>query len=654
MQIINQNPTMILTLSRLGKHLSYDQDEWSDIIDTPKIDPDKENLVVSLVFNLDEQTISTGSVKEYDDQSPRTYRNVSIKGGNNKASYVCCETNKVVQIEKTLFGKIDNKGKPPVRGEFQEYILTKFPSLGDSQLYKVLDTLFGFRAKFLEEQWNLPETIYSKSLGEDYKKTSSGSKLLLVYVEVIATELGIKSPTPLSSLDGFDEFIRLDRFTKPVSTAKRLSYVSGTMKENVIGVAFPNKYSLNYMFVETTLNYAAGFNKNNFHQNYQLNSEEQLYLERASEYLLKHQQISIAGISHCIIPQFLSYKQVNFTNVLESCYKRSELLFQPKNFEGSLAAFEDQTDEGEIYWLNFLAFESDGNSFKTINLIKDVSKTHFETVLNTLKKVNRFFDTLDFAVNWEDVMSDYQNKEKKRVPFNLYTIYQLIPQRKDKEKKNEALTLFKSILEQRKIASKQLFKHFTELILCHYYGRYEAYKNVKRFGEDTFDFAARDAVFKYLALFTTLSHLKLSNHMETTNQEELEEIVSLEEETTTLPDYQERIDAFLEKKHFKDYQKALFYLGRMLSAVAYIQKDKKRTVLERVNFNGMEFKDIQRLRNALLEKAKQYGDIKKVTFSDARFNEFLEPNDWNIPPQEAVFYILTGYTFGLNIKKSQN
>ncbi|MET6996929.1 TM1802 family CRISPR-associated protein [Chitinophaga defluvii] len=650
---------MILTLSRLGEHLSYDQDEWSDIIDTPKIDPDKDNLVVTLVFNIDEQSISVAVAQKYDQQSPRRYRNVSIKGGNNKASYVCCETNKVAQIEKTLFGKVDNKGKEPVKGEFLEYITTKFPSLSTTLLGQVLTPLFNFREMFLEAQWNLPETIYSNLLGEDYKKSSPHTKLILVYAAVVAKDLGIAVPTPLYELDGFDEFIRLDRFTKPVSETKKLSYATGMLKENVISVAFPNRYSLNYMFVETTLNYAAGFNKNNFHQNYQLNSEEQLYLERASDYLLKHQQISIAGIPHCIIPQFPSYKPANFTNVLESCYKKSELLFQPKNFEYSLAAFEDQIDEGEIYWLNFLAFESDGNSFKTINLIKDVSKTHFEKVLSTLKKVDRFFDTLDFAVNWEDVMSDYQNKEKKRVPFNLYTIYQLIPQRKDKEKKNEALVLFKSILEQRKIAPQILFEHFTELILCHYYNRYEAYKNVKRFGENVFDLAVRDAVFKYLSIFTTLSHLKLLNQMETTNQQELDDIEEIVdttslEETTTLTEYQQRIESFFERMNYVDYQKALFYLGRMLSTVTSIQREKKRTVLDKLNFNGMKRNDIVRLREALIEKSKQYKGLNKLIFNDGKFLSFFDYNNWNINPKEALFFILNGYSFGTTIKKSQN
>lgn len=642
---------MISTLINLGKQLSHDIDDWADVIDLPKIDPKKENLIATLVFDIDQQIIYPELSGAYQEKSPFVYNNVSIKGGNNKGTYLCCETDKLVQIEKTFFGKIDSKGKPPVKGEFQEYIDTKFPLLQKSMLYKVCQAVFEFREKFLEEKWNEPETINKILLGEDYKKPGSRSKLVLTYTSVISEKLGIVSATPVADLEGFETFIRLDRFTKPVSNVQKISYATGNNSENVISVAFPNRYSLNYMFVETTMNYASGFNKNNFHKNYQINAEEQLYLERASERLLNTQQISIAGIPHCIIPQFLSGVNPNLLTALEETYKKSELLFQQKGFEYALVGIRDATDEEKIYWINFLAFESDGNSFKTINLIKDVSKIHFDIVLQIFRTVDRQFKSMPFAVDWQDILSDRQNKEGKEFSFNLQTVYQIIPQRKDKEKKNEALTIFKAILEKRQVDEQNLFKRFTELVLCHKFGRYEAYKNVKRFGDDHFDFAVRDAVFKYLAFLTVLKKLKQSNNMEENNQQDTDEVISIEE-TTTIDEYQQKIEAFFTRMDYKDYQKALFYLGRMLSSVVYIQKEKKKTVLDKLNFNGMDKDAIQRLRSSMIEKALQYKEFTKVIFNDARFNDFFDYNAWKVNPHEALFFILNGYSFGIKTKKS--
>lgn len=641
---------MILTLTRLGEHLSRDTNRWHDVIDTPKTDPKKENLIAGILINIDEHTIGLDDIATYGEKSLFKYKNLSIKGGNNKATYVCCETAKIAQIEKTLFGKADNKGNMPIKGEFQEYIDNKFPALQTSLLYQALTLLFPFREKFIAEKWNLPETLYNGIPGSDQKMGTS--KLVLIYVAIISKKNGIESPTALSMLQGFDEFVHLDRFTQLTSTEKKLSYATGKIKENVIGIDFPNRYSINYMFVETTLNYAAGFSKNNFPQNYQINAEEQLFLERASDYILKTQQISIAGIPHCIIPQFLSNKEVNFDTVLEETYKKSELLFQRRTFEKSIVAIEDELTAEDLYWLNFLAFESDGNSFKTINLIKDVSKTHFENIIKAFDDIDTWFKNMHDAVDWSSVTMEYSNQEKIN-SFNLSTIYQLIPLRKDKEKKNEVLSLFKSILEKRNISIDILFKHFTDLILCHRYQRYTAYKNIKPFKEDAFIFGIRDAVFKYLAFIKVLTKLKLSNYMEENTDQKQEEIIP-PEIASTAHQYQQRIDSFFEQMHYKDYQKALFYLGRMLNAVTYLQMEKKKNALDKLNFNGMDRNSIQRLRLSLIEKAKQYKEPEKVLFSDSRFHELFDYNSWNVNPHEALFFILNGYSFGIHTKTNKN
>lgn len=651
---------MLTTLTKLGEQLSQNQNEWADIIDTPKIDSKKENLVARIIFNVDEKTIKVEISGEYQAKSPLLYKNIKIKDRNGKYTYVCSEGDNVSKIEKSFFGKVNNKGKEPIEGEFKERIDNKYPSLKTTDLYKTFVPLFELRKKFLDEKWGETDTIYKELLDEDYKKAGNKSKIALIYACVVAKELGIENITPLSELKGFEDFIRLDRLTKSTSDDQKISYAVGNNQQNVIGVEFSTRYSFNYMFVKETLNYASQFNKDNFPKNYQVNSTEQLYLERASKYLLENQKVNIANITHCIIPQFLNSTRVDYEVVLQKAYKKSELLFQSKEYLDSLTSISDGTDEAEIYWVNFLAFESDGNSFKTINLIKDVSITHFETVIQKLKVIDSKFRKLAYAVDWESVMSEFKNKERKIQKFNFYTIYQIVPQRKDKEKKNDALNIFKAILEKRQIEKQVLFNHFVDLVLCHYFKRYEAYKNVKRFGDDFFDFAIRDAVFKYLAFFKVLKQLNLIKNMENVNEDQvIEEIESLDESTNQILEYQQKIDNFFNQMKFSSYQKALFYLGRMLSSVAYIQKDKKKTVLDKLNFNGMDKTDILRLRNALIEKAKQYKEVDKVIFNDARFNENFDYNNWvddnkkNINPHEALFFILTGYSFGIKAKETK-
>mgnify|MGYP000567733508 CR=1 FL=1 len=62
--------------------------------------------------------------------------------------------------------------------------------------------------------------------------------------------------------------------------------------------------------------------------------------------------------------------------------KKSDLLFQYKKLEDIVTDLNYNRSENFPYWITFLAFESDGNFFKTINVIKDVSRTHFEKMID--------------------------------------------------------------------------------------------------------------------------------------------------------------------------------------------------------------------------------------------------------------------------------
>ncbi len=94
---------MLTTLTKLGKQLSQNHNEWADIIDIPKIDSKKENLVARLIFNVDEKTIKAEISGEYQAKSPFLYKNIKIKDRNGKYTYVCSEGDNVSKIEKSFF-----------------------------------------------------------------------------------------------------------------------------------------------------------------------------------------------------------------------------------------------------------------------------------------------------------------------------------------------------------------------------------------------------------------------------------------------------------------------------------------------------------------------------------------------------------------------
>lgn len=650
---------MLDTLIKLGSQLSHNRGEWDDIIDYPNIQKEKDKsiklYVAELIFDLDKCDIYLNpSLKEYDeDKSCLDFKNIKIQGGNNKAIYACVESGKLEQIRKTFFGITDSKGNAPTLGQFQEAISKDFPQFSTTTLGLLLPKIFSLAPLFIEkftvekESKKQVERLIDEKLLTSTVLQSTSSKVILFYTSVVSPSDGILKATPISKIEGFEEFMKakfLDKGKKQASseTSPKLCYATGILNTDVSEVNFADRYSLNKMFVKETKNYASFFDKNSFGLNYQVSNNNQLLLSRASKYLLDNQKIRIAGIDHCIIPQFLHKEQVDIQFITKGIFQKSELLFDIKSFDSLVTSAEYETDAP--FWITFLAFESDGNFFKTINEIKDVSKFHFYKIIETFDEVNDFFkDDLQDAVDWLSVMTDYGKQHR----FNLASIYSIIPIRKDKEKKNEVLSLFKLMFENRQIDIQKLFKHFCDLILCHRYKRHEAFKNVKKYDDQYFDFAIRDSVFKYFALIQSLKQLNLLQDMEEN------EIVTPETSEETLNEYQQKINAFFQQMSYKPDQKAMFYLGRMLHSVAYIQKDKSKNVLEKVNFSGMDKSQILRLRNGLIEKAKQYKEISKVIFSDSEFNSYFDFNNWNMKPEEAVFFILSGYSFGI-IKSTEN
>ena len=119
-------------------------------------------------------------------------------------------------------------------------------------------------------------------------------------------------------------------------------------------------------------------------------------------------------------------------------------------------------------------------------------------------------------------------------------------------------------------------------------------------------------------------------------------------------EYERQIQDFFEEMSFNNHQKALFFLGRILNSVVYLQQGKNKTVIDKINYNGMDRDDIVRLRVDLFEKAKQYNSTEKVIFDDSRFGQHFDFENWNMNPQEAVFFILTGYSYGIVKKQESN
>ena len=660
---------MLQTQIRIGKQLSQGRGDWDDILDAPKIEMEVKgkaitNYVVPLIFNLDEQRVDFGSLLEYDpDESPGRYFNIKIQGGNNKAVYTCVEWKKLEQLRKAFFGIVDKKGTEPDRGQFADAIETGFADLQATPLYETLNEIFKLRPEFerrlaLLENTKLTDAEKDAVTEEDKQFLKAvamrpSERLVLVVAQVIWSEKGYTKPTLFSQIESYQTFVRRkfigeDTAIPEGEPVERLCYATGQHSVEVGELDISARYSLNKMFVTTTVNYASNWENGAFQKNYQVDKQTQMYLERGSKYLLEKYKTRIAGVDHCIIPQLLSRDKADIETTLRSLSRKSDLLFQFNTYQEIVGDIEVETNNP--YWITFLGFESDGNFFKTINIIKDVSRTHFEQLITAFRRLNIEWKAIP-GVNWASIMS--MGKEQTPLEFNLFTVYTLIPVRKDKEKKNEALNLFKQVLEKRPVEREKLFGYFKELILCHYYGRYAGYTNIRENTE--FDFAVRNTVFQYLAFIQILNQFNLINPMEENQPDDLEEItLDAAPEEQVLPEYQQKVEEFFVRMNYKPEHKALFYLGRVLNTVAqtqYKKEHKTKPVLKKLNYNGMDRDDIRRLHRDLVEKTQQYSIHRYTESTLSRFMMLFNHENWTMKPDEALFFILSGYSFFAGSKK---
>ncbi|HEA30567.1 MAG TPA: hypothetical protein ENH91_11320 [Leeuwenhoekiella sp.] len=647
---------MLQTLLKIGEWQSQDKSQWDRFLEFPKAEREDKrgntiiNYTLPIIFDLDknEVIINQENLRAYKAEDVRNALGTKMKGSNSKAICNSGISKRLGRIYQTFFGKEEMETE---NGNLIEAVEKENKALLTEDLKKILSKIFSLKNQFLDL------TVDSEKDKIDIKKVNErfelnkNEKIVFLATYLKSQEFGYNEPTLFSKISDYRTFLEYSFFGDQNSKSKkkarkRLCYASGLMMEGVEELNLTRRYSLNKMFVTETKNYASVFDKKRFPLNYQVSIENQEKLDYASDYLLNQgYKVRIANLDHVIIPQFQQNSEVDLEMTLHGIHKQSDLLFSIPKLDKFSQDIQDEIDDEEVFWINFVAFESDGNFFKSTEIIKDVSSFHFSKLIKTFSEINWQFRDSSF-VDWDAVIMEYDYEAKERVPRNLNfnSIFKIIPLRKDKEKKNKALELFKSILENRRVNKTILYDYFVELVLCHYYHRYGSYTNVQQYSKDYFSLAIRDSVFKYHAFIQFLKKLNIIDMEET-------EISPTEEKSENK--YERAIHEFFYKMSLNQDQQAMFYLGRMLNAVEYIQKGKTKTVIQKVNFNGMDKDAIQRLRIALMEKAKQYNSIGKVIFTDNEFGKKFQFNNWQLNPQEAVFFLLTGYSFGVGVKDAE-
>lgn len=620
---------MLQTLSKIGEQLLEGHGIWARLTIDPKTTEDKNQWVCPILFDCNEPEIRFMNLERYypsddPDTEPSSikykYINPDKWGRRGRKCALTVEAKNYTMLPETFFGK-SGEGSPMLQS------MKEFDSgLANSELFKAIENVY-------EVFNNSQEQLDLQKIKEHYG-LGGNDEIVLFYALIRSPKIKNGETTPLNQLTGFEDlFIR--KFGTPEGLKTGIDYVTGFETNETQGADFTGRYNIHKIFQTTTFNFASNFS--DFNGNFRSSPDTLAALDKASGFILKKWNTYIAGVSHIIVPSFLhkDQKQIDLQEISDFILKSNELLFRLSEVETLSDSIVDQ--DIKIFWINYIAFESDGNSFKIMNHIKDVNSRYLLRLIEAFKEIEEQFNPYI----------------KSKYSFTLQTIYNLVPIREQKAKNNEALLLFKDILEQHAIDPEILYKHFIRLIKCHRNGqfnekgRHRSFTNIRKI--ESFDYAVMDACFKYHALFKILRTLNLMP-METTDQSELKP-----QEATS--EFQNKVQEFFQKMNYPPEKQALFYLGRVLSHVAYAQYKKKhesKPVLNKLNFSGMDVPAIMRLSLDLNEKTRQY-NIHYITDWDfARFREIFNEEDWPLSSEQNVFYLMTGYSFGLTVPKDSS
>lgn len=116
-----------------------------------------------------------------------------------------------------------------------------------------------------------------------------------------------------------------------------------------------------------------------------------------------------------------------------------------------------------------------------------------------------------------------------------------------------------------------------------------------------------------------------------------------------LEDVDNNIIDFFKKQGYSSWQAGLFLLGVLIGKIGteqYKKGDKKKSILDNIDFDGMSNEKIKWLANIILKGLRDYGllEYNEIIYAQAKKLIDKTINDLK-NPLDNTFYLLSGYAY---------
>ncbi len=343
-------------------------------------------------------------------------------------------------------------------------------------------------------------------------------------------------------------------------------------------------------------------------------------------YVEQNLSSSIGKLNVYLIPRVMgikiSYEMLNeVSNNMKNAFNAAKTLKSLEKVEDFLENLRKEKEYEGLYFLDILFGYREGSQFVFQYYIQDVP-------------LMRLVDLADKFIKLSGKVASWFNENLEQWSIGFEDIYRIFPLRiiGDKVEWKPLVELYNSMITSTKFPKETIISRAVLYARINRYGIYGGYNVEQLEGGET---ELCRNIFKYNMLLKILKEIGVI---------ELDE--NIEPSSLEIPN---DIKEFFHEMGYSEWQKALFLLGVLVGEIGveqYKKGDKKKSILEKINFDGMSCERTKILANHVLEGLRNYRILEENEKIYAVMKKLLDKNIEALKnPVDNVFYILSGYAY---------
>lgn len=575
-------------------------------------------------------------IEEISDESLKKYLWVGNPSGPNSPQDRLSTNNIEYLVSQTIPNLIKNLESCELKEKLEKLKGTIYFDLGNKQEIGSKEAQYE-RYRWIWDLSKLGSRLSPLKIREEIQKVDPGKKAKSA-IELVGKEIltFIKNKTHLTKVEISlftlaynDEVLAQDANYKSYLYKSIIEDVFKEFIDGVCHICGENKkvtWNTTRFWFKFYMTDKVGFSSNlrgdkAFAKNYTLCQDCYTAILVGESYIRNNLSSYLAGYNVYIIPSFHLSNRLPIGNLerwaefFKGKFDAISSLEGWHSFQRKLEEYKDFEKIQDNFLLNFLFGKKFQAAFKVYQLIHDVPPSRMDYVVKTSLELKRLGDKL-FGEDREWFLS-------------LRTFPYLFPRGKNERFYSKfILHFYHSLFSGLPIVYTELINRFLK--------RLWEIRFDKNFDDRNFSIT----VMKQILLLKFLEKLDLLKGGD----------VNMDERFISEIEITEELKEIIKEFKYSEAQLSLFMLGMVIGKIGieqYKKGDTKKSILNKLQFQGINLNKLERLYNEIMEKIKQYKMLSggETLYSLSKILFDKNKICWGLTPQENVFYILSGYSY---------